>query len=492
MTVRTAGMGLVLVTVLVTACGGSAGLVARGRVANAPVASGRVSWNACGDGFECASINVPLDYSKPGGRKISLSLIRKPATGVARKLGSVLMNPGGPGGSGLDFLRSGASDFANLNTYFDLVSWDPRGVGSSTPVSCYDGPQLDTYLALDGVLDDAQEKQTYVQAVKDFTSSCKAHSGDLLPFMDTASTARDMDLIRAAVGDQKLTYLGFSYGTFIGQWYAHLFPKRVRALSLDGVVDATESGDNVILGQVVGFQKNLEAFFAACKASPACTYAKSGDPATKLPALMDSIDVRPIPVGNRQLTRALALKGVLASLYDETFWPYLDEALTALEQGDASLMLEFADSYDGRFPNGSYANIANGAYQATACLDAPAPDLAGADQLGPALAKASPLFGPFEQYGALECTFWPVRPKHANERLTANGAPHILLVTATNDPATPYENAQAAAQQISGSVLLTRTGNGHTSYSSSQCIQTAEDAYLINLDLPPAGKVCQS
>jgi pimeloyl-ACP methyl ester carboxylesterase len=198
-------------------------------------------------------------------------------------------------------------------------------------------------------------------------------------------------------------------------------------------------------------------------------------------------------VGSRELTRSLALRGILASLYDESFWPYLDEALTALEKGDGKLMLEFADSYDGRYPDGSYANIANGANQATSCLDSAAPSsLAAYDEIGAALTKASPLFGPFTQYDGLECTFWPVKPTHPDVRLTVKGAPPILLVGATNDPATPYANAQSVTKQIPGSVLLTREGNGHTSYGVSQCVQSAEDSYLISLDLPPSGEVCRT
>ncbi|HET7421171.1 MAG TPA: alpha/beta hydrolase [Candidatus Dormibacteraeota bacterium] len=493
MIVRSLGGLTLLLLLLSTACGGGTGLLARGRVAPVAVASNHLRWGECGDGFQCTSLEVPLDYSRPRGRQISLALIRKPATGMGHHVGSVLMNPGGPGGSGIDFLRSAASDFVNLNTFFDLVSWDPRGVGMSAPVSCYDGPHLDTYFALDSVLDDAQEKAAFVQAVKDFTAACAANSGDLLPFMDSESTARDMDRIREAVGDSKLTYLGFSYGTYIGQWYAHLFPKRVRALALDGVVDSTEPGDQFAISQVAGFQKNLDAFFAACRSEPSCTYGRSGDPAAKLPALIASIDASPVKVGSRELTRSLALRAILASLYDESFWPYLDEALAALEKGDARLMLEFADSYDGRYPNGTYANIGNGANQATACLDSAAPvDIAAYDQMGPALAKASPLFGPFTQYGGLECAFWPVKPKHADVHLTIKGTAPILLVGATNDPATPYANAQSVTRQIPGSVLLTREGNGHTSYGASQCIQNAEDSYLISLDLPPTGEVCRA
>jgi pimeloyl-ACP methyl ester carboxylesterase len=484
---------LVLVTVLGAACSSNTGLVARGRVPPATVAAGNVDWGDCGEGFECGSVHVPLDYSHPDGRKISLALIRKRATGMGRPVGSLLMNPGGPGGSGVDFLRSSASDFSSLNTYFDLVSWDPRGVGASAPVICYSSKQLDTYLALDSVLADPQEKTTFVRAVQDFTASCERRNGDLLPFMDSSSTARDMDRIREALGDPRLTYLGFSYGTYIAQWYAHLFPVHVRAMALDGVVDPTLASDPSASFEIGAFQQNLDAFFASCKADPACTYAASGDPAVKLKAAVEALDVRPLKVGDRDLTRSLALRAVMASLYDENYWPDLDQALTALEKGDGKPMLDIADSFDGRYPDGSYDNSSNGGYQATACLDAAAPpDLATYDAAGPAMARESPLLGPFVQYGDLECTFWPVKPQHLGESLTITGVPPILLVGATNDPATPYGDAKSVARQIPSSVLLTREGNGHTSYSASRCIQDAEDAYLVKLTLPASNTLCRS
>src|SRR4029077_982605 len=221
-----------------------------------------VAWTDCADGFQCAELPVPLDYSNPSGRTISLALIRKPALQTyGPRIGSLLVNPGGPGDSGVDFLRNAGTMLDNLNQWFDLVSWDTRGVGGSAPVTCEDGPELDRYLALDSVLDDPAEKQAFIQATQDFTAGCEQRSGYLLPFMDSASTARDMDQIRQALGDSKLTYLGFSYGTYIGQWYAHLFPTRVRALSLDGVVDST--AEDSLTGQVAGFEQNLQAFLAS-------------------------------------------------------------------------------------------------------------------------------------------------------------------------------------------------------------------------------------
>jgi len=480
---------MLLVTVLLVAC-----------TRNAPTASsspspshsaGKIAWTDCSGGFQCGTLAVPLDYSHPEGRTINLAVIRKPMTGQGPRIGSVLVNPGGPGESGIEFMRSDVKSLANLNRRFDLITWDPRGVAASTPVTCVDAPQEDDYLSIDTVLDDPQEKAAAIQADKDFAAGCQRRSGDLLPFMDTASTARDMDQIRAAVGDSKLTYLGFSYGTFIGQWYAKLFPTRVRALSLDGVLDPTIPANESLRALVVGFEQNLQAFLADCKARTSCVYGRSGDPASKINSVMARLDATPLKVGSRQLTRSLAMTGLWFTLYDQSLWRYLDQGLTALDSGNGQILLLLADFYNKRKADGTYDNLFNGAYHATYCLDFPVPtDIAAYDELGPSFAQASPLFGPWTQYSNLQCAYWPVRPKNHTAPLPINGAPPILLVGGTNDPATQYAEAQSVNKLIDGSILLTRSGNGHTSYDSSACAHAAEDAYLIDLTLPAAGTVC--
>jgi len=478
---------MVLVTMLAVACTQTPSASR----SPSPLTAGSIAWTDCKKGFQCGNLKVPLDYSHPTGRKISIALVRKAATGTP-KIGSLLINPGGPGVSAITFLRDAATSYTNLNRHFDLVAFDPRGVAGSTPVTCVDSPTLDNYLSIDSVLDDPQEKQTAIQAYKDFAAACQHRSGDLLPFMDTASAARDMDLIRGALGDAKLTYLGFSYGTYLGQWYAHLFPSHVRALSLDGVLDPAVPANQSALAQMVGFQQNLEAFVADCKARN-CAYGQSGDPITKINALMTRLDSTPMNVGGRHLTRSLAMTGVLQTLYDQSLWTYLERSLIAADSNDGRLLLFFADFYNERNADGSYNNLWNGAYDSIYCLDFPAPqDLATYDALGPTFAKASPLFGPWSQYSEYQCALWPVKPKNPQGPLTVQGAPPILLVGGTNDPATPYVDAQSVNRQISRSVLLTRQGNGHTSYDSSACAKTAEDAYLIDLTVPASGTVCSS
>ena len=486
---RLATMAAILV-VVATAC--NRGLPIIGKHSPSPKAETAVVWTSCDDGFECGSLAVPLDYSHPQGDTIKIALIRKKATDASKRIGSVLLNPGGPGASGIDFLRMSASGFSDLNKSFDLVSFDPRGVGASAPVRCLTGPQEDEFNALDSVLDDPAEKAAGIQADKDFVAGCKAMSAKILPFVDTPSVARDMDRIDAALGDRKLTYLGFSYGTYLGEWYAHLFPTHVRALALDGVLDPAMSPNDLILAQVAGFQQNLEVFAADCKSKSSCQLGKNGDPVAEIQSFLNGLDTHPLQVGERQLTRALALFGIGVTLYDTSGWPYLDQAMTAGLQGNGRLLLAFADLYLGRNANGTYDNESD-SNVAVNCLDRPvATDVGSYDALGPAFAKASPIFGPAFQYSNLICAYWPIAAKEPLGPLSADGAPPILLVGATGDPVTPYALAKAVNAELSGSVLLTRQGYGHTSYNSSPCIQAAENAYLVQLTMPAAGTVCSS
>ena len=452
-------------------------------------------WTNCGDGFQCATLHVPVDYSNPNGRQISLALIRKQATNPSGRIGSLLMNPGGPGESGIDFLRISADDFANLNESFDLVSWDPRGVGASAPVSCMDGPQLDSLLALDPVLDDPQEKQTYIQGQKDFTSGCWRRNQDLLPFLDSKSTAQDMERIRVAIGDSKLTYMGFSYGTFIAEWYAHQFPTHVRAMVLDGVVlsDVSSFSPIDLVYAAAALEGSLRAYASGCAARTTCPYRNSGDQEARIEQTIGRLDSKPVAVGSRELTRGLGLTAIFGAMYDEGSWPDLDRALASLDSGDGSQMLAFADNFNERNDDGTYSSAVNGALDATDCIDAPraTSEISAYDQLGPDLVKASPLFGPMLQYSALHCAYWPVDGRGL-EQPSIKGVPPILLIGATGDPVTPYDWAKQMNSEIPGSVLLTRDGNGHTSYGITDCIDSAADRYLLNLALPAPHTVCSS
>ena len=450
-----------------------------------------LTWHACSS-FECATLQVPLDYSHPEAGTLDLALIRLKATNPANRIGSLLLNPGGPGASGVQFLRDASFGFGTLRARFDLVSFDPRGIGDSTSVHCPPTAlfSLDTFNALDPVLDDPAEKQAVISADQGFAAACKAGSGSLLPYVSTVATARDMDQIRIALGDPKLTYLGFSYGTYMGLLYASFFPTHIRALALDGVFDPSLDANSLLLAQLKGFDDNLQAFLSDCRAHahqvPLCTYAANGDPQTKLDALMSTLDAQPLPVGDRSLTRALAVIGVLTPRYSRSSWPQLDAALAAASKDDGSPLLALSDSYLGRNPDGTYNNEEE-AGLAINCLDRPVPASVSAyDALASTFNEASPFFGPAFLYSNLACAYWPVSAEGLPAPITTPGLPPLLLIGGTHDPATPYAWAQSVHAALPSSVLLTRDGYGHTSYFASACAEQAIDAYLISLTLPTA------
>jgi pimeloyl-ACP methyl ester carboxylesterase len=452
-----------------------------------------IAWNDCGGGFQCGSIVVPLDYSNPSHGTIKLALARKRATDPSNRIGSLLLNPGGPGGSGIIYARNVAKLMASVNTRFDLVGFDPRGVGQSNPVRCLSGPQTDSFLAIDPVLDDAQERKTYIDSAKAAARACEQRSGVLLQFVDTASAARDMDVIRTALGDAKLTYFGLSYGTYLGQMYAHLFPTHVRALALDAVVDPSLDFTDRAIQRAAALEANLQAFLTYCRTFTSCMFGSSGDPGDALTALMQRLDRTPLQVGQRKLTRSLAMDAVFIALYSPRSWDLLQTALfNAADQGEGLSLLEIADSLNGRHADGTYSNFL-AADAAIFCRDFAFPsDIATYDQIGATLSKVSTIFGPFLQYSGVTCSYWPVKPSATMAPLSADGAPPILLIGGTADPATPYASAQAVNKALAGSVLLTRHGYGHGSYDKSECVRQEVDAYLIDLKLPAAGTVCQT
>jgi pimeloyl-ACP methyl ester carboxylesterase len=440
--------------------------------------------------FECATIQVPLDYSHPSLASIGLALDRRPASGT--KIGSLLVNPGGPGVSGVDLLTYEVSFMSKaMLDHFDVVGFDPRGVDRSEPIICGDGPSLDRYLDLDPAPTTDAGFQALVAGVRLFATGCQARSGAILPYVSTENAARDIDQIRQAVGDAKLTYLGYSYGTLLGATYADLFPKRVRAMTLDGVVNPDSDPVAASIAQAAGFDQQLNAFFQDCASHRACVWRPGGDLRAAFDALMARIRTRRLlAYGGRTVGPGEAVVGVQAELYDQASWPDLAIGLTLAGRGNGTWLLQFFDSYVQRHTNGSYGNVLE-ANIAVNCLDQPWPtDPAAIRQEAGAAAKAAPEFGVADLFSNLSCSLWPLRATGRPHTIRAAGAPPILVVGSTGDPATPYVGAQSLAQQLENGVLLTRVGDGHTAYRSSACIRAAVDAYLIDLEVPADGTSC--
>ncbi|MDQ1462599.1 MAG: hypothetical protein QOI08_4083 [Actinomycetota bacterium] len=472
--------------VVAGACGAGGPVVLRNE------RTGTVEWKRC-DTLECASLSVPVDYARPTGPHLTLALARLPAAGPSK--GVLFTNPGGPGASGIDLLRGAGDVFpAEIRNSFDLVSWDPRGVGASTPVTCLDN--LDAFFAVNRDPHTAAQVAQNVDATRSFVDACKRNSGNLLPFMSTAATVRDLDSIRAAIGAQQINYVGFSYGTFIGASYAERFPKRVRAMVLDGVVDPARSFAQSTIDQAKGFDDDLDAFLAHCRADDNCSFAQGGDPAAAYDDLATTIAAEPIPATvdgeHRTLGPGEFDLGVASALYaGAPGYKTLADALAQAGRGTGDALLALSDNYTGRQNGGKYSNE-TAVFYATGCVDGPAPPtVAAVQRLAAQVAKVAPRLGPSSVWLALPCTFWPVPAQGNAAPIRATGAPPILVVGTTHDPATPYVWAQSLARELASGVLLTSDAASHTSYGhGDQCVDANTDRYLLELRVPAAGTRC--
>ncbi|MGQ0624207.1 MAG: alpha/beta hydrolase [Sporichthyaceae bacterium] len=458
----------------------------------------RPTWSRCGSGFECSSITVPATYT--GGRKdgealqdLRIALIRLPASGKA--MGSIVLNPGGPGGSGLDFLRQAAqsSISASVRERYDLVSFDPRGVGESSAVDCVSDRDLDAYLAGEASPDDEAEIATFDRDAREFAQACGERSGDLLAVVGTPEAARDMDVLRAVLGHDKLDYLGYSYGTYLGATYAELFPDRVGRMVLDGALDPTLSGRELLMGQARGFELAFGNFAKACAQAGCALGASESEVRVRVSELLDRLDSEALPTDSgRELTESLGALGVITGMYADESWPFLANALAAAEQGDGTDLLLLADAYASREDDGSYAGNSLEANPAVNCVDRPL--VFTPEQVResiPELEGISPTFGQYLAWGQLACTYWPVQTEGNVGALRAEGAPPIVVIGTTGDPATPYEWSRALAEQLSAGVLVTFEGDGHTAYGrGSECIADAVDGFFLDGDVPADGLRC--
>ncbi|MFE7776535.1 alpha/beta hydrolase [Streptomyces sp. NPDC057445] len=464
-----------------------------------PYYNQRLSWRECGvPKFECATLKAPLDYAKPDGPSIKLAVARVKATGPGKRIGSLLVNPGGPGGSAVGYLQgyAGIGYPAPVRARYDMVAIDPRGVARSVPVKCLDDKQMDAYTQTDQTPDNQAEITDLRKSYQGFAAGCEKRSAAVLPHVSTVEAARDMDILRTVLGDKKLSYVGASYGTFLGATYAELFPDRVGRLVLDGAMDPSLPARQMNRDQTAGFETAFKSFAGDCVQHANCPLGtkSASDAAARLKAFFTKVDADPVRTGeSRKLTESLATTGVIAAMYDEAAWPQLRTALTQAMDGDGDGLLALADSYYEREPDGAYANLMY-ANAAVNCLDAP-PAFKNPEEVSSAVAdfeKASPVFGKGFAWASLNCAYWPTAATGSPHRIEAKGAAPILVVGTTRDPATPYKWAQALAGQLSSGTLLTYDGDGHTAYGrGSDCIDTAINTYLLEGTPPSANKRCR-
>ncbi|MEV8551347.1 alpha/beta hydrolase [Streptomyces glaucescens] len=460
--------------------------------------SEKLDWGRCeatadspapGDEWQCATLQVPLDWAKPKGETIGIALIRAKATGDDR-IGSLLFNFGGPGGSGVSMMPSYASTVSSLRERYDLVSFDPRGVAASEGVRCRDDEEIQAAEAeVDATPDTPAEERAFLADAADFGKGCQESAGELMAHVSTTDTARDMDLIRQALGDAKMHYFGISYGTELGGVYAHLFPQKVGRMVLDAVVDPSADAVGHARNQTLGFQRALDDYLESTGQDPA-------EGSRELAELLDRIDARPLPTSTpgRKLTQTLALTGIVLPLYSKDGWPSLTSALEAAEEGDGSELLALADGYNEREASGRYGTTTH-SQRVISCLDdRQRPTPAQTKALLPEFEKISPVFGSFLGWDTAGwCHDWPVPGQHDTPEVSAPGAAPILTVGNTGDPATPVEGARRMADELGKDVgvVLTWNGEGHGAYGSgSDCVDSTVDAYLLDGTVPRDGKVC--
>lgn len=462
--------------------------------AGARSAPGSLAWHACSDGFQCTTLTVPVDPAGTDPSSLELAVIRKRARHPEGRIGSLVLNPGGPGVPAVAYLAAVAGTLPDqIRDRFDLVAFDPRGIGQSSPIECED--------SLDPLFDQSFQPPTAAararldDAVRTLAAACAARSGALLSHVSTLDAVGDLDRLRVALGEEQLSFVGFSYGTLLGASYASAYPHRVRAFVLDGPIDPTMTADAVTLGQARGFEHSLDDFLAHCSAHPGCAFHHDGDAAGAYDALRARAARSPIPARDapdRGLNQTRLDAAVLQQLYlGRAAWPALATALAAAERGDASTLLGAADAFVGRDATGRDDHALE-AFWAVSCLDGPA--IGGLDAAAALEVRAvavAPRLGAFIVNNSLPCSVWPVPPAAPPGRLEARGAPPILVVGTTDDPATPLAQARSLAGALERGRLLVADGEQHTSFNvGNACVDRIVTRYLVDLRLPRRGTRC--
>jgi pimeloyl-ACP methyl ester carboxylesterase len=456
--------------------------------------SQRLAWSGCGDGNVCARLTVPLDYRHPAGRTIRLSVLKVPASGS--RIGSLVVNPGGPGAGGTSYAAGGSAYFGSpLLDHFDIVGFDPRGTGQSSPVDCLDDRQFNAYLSSDPDPTTATQIAQFRRQQQRLARGCSETDPALAAHISTVEAARDMDILRAALGERRLSYFGASYGTKLGATYAQLFPRRVGRFVLDGAVDPTLGTRASALQQAAGFQRAFDAYAANCvQSSVGCFLGKSvSGVQDTVSALLTRLGRTSLPTSDgRRLTGGDAFYGIAATLYNRSYWILLSQALRSALSGDGTLLMKLADAYAERNADGTFQSNFLEAFYDISCLDDPSfTPYSDVPSQFPAFERASPVFGKVYAWGLTSCDGFTPRSDEPVPVIHAAGAQPIVVVGTTRDPATPYRWAVALAHQLDSGVLVSRDGDGHTGYhEGNACVDGAVDGYLVSGIVPKAGLSC--
>ncbi|WP_436774270.1 alpha/beta hydrolase [Yinghuangia sp. YIM S09857] len=473
----------------------------------------QLAWNPCEDDpeteekdeaeFQCATLRVPLDYANPAARSIDVAVMRYQAAASEGRIGTLLVNPGGPGGSGKEWLQFAYKRFDGaMHERFDVIGFDPRGVGDSTTIECLDDKTRDQRNADDGPdpKDRAASNAYAEEQSKAFAAACQAKSGELLPHVGTRNVARDMDVLRGVVGDDELHYLGYSYGTYLGSLYLEEFPDKAGRLVLDAAVDPAEDPLEKSVNQQIGFEQAFTRFAEDCAGRAGCPLGRDADKAALVGVdFLDGLRTNPLPTNQRgrELTSSLGWSGMISLLYgDAERWKWLRDAFGyAMRQGDGSALLFYADNYNGRGENGEYDGSMD-ALSAIRCADgaAEAPSPERVQQVLDKLRKEAPLFSRdtvAEDFDGPGCEFWPYKTPEKPHTIKAPADSPVVVIGTTGDPATPYAASERLAQGLENATLLTLEGEGHAAYGKGNaCIDEAVNKYFLDGTLPPAGTRC--
>jgi pimeloyl-ACP methyl ester carboxylesterase len=456
-----------------------------------------LAWKGCGLG-ECAGLSVPMDYAKPDGAAITVQVVRMRATKKSQRLGSLVVNPGGPGASGIDYARAADVIVGKpVRQRFDIIGFDPRGVHRSSPVDCLTDQEMDGFLAQDPTPDDPAEVDRYLASMQVLADGCLQRTGALLGHISTEDTARDMDILRSALGEPKLNYLGKSYGTQLGAVYAGLFPQLVGRFVLDGVLPPDLTWEETSVGQAEGFERAAHAWARSCVSQGGCPLGDSESQVMSgLGDLLKKLDASPAPMRDgreSQLTEGWATLGVAQAMYDTRTWNALTDALRQLvTEGSGTKLMLIADQYARRNPDGTYTDNLLEAFYAISCLDNPgSPDPKYYEDIVAKATVKAPVFGPALAWGAATCSHWPVKAGQGPHKISAEGSGPIVVIGTTRDPATPYEWAVRERDQLANARLLTFDGDGHTAYTrSNKCIDNAVNDYYTKGTVPADNTRC--
>ena len=461
----------------------------------------KLDWSECYDYFECAELRVPIDYDDLSVGTFRLSVLRALALDQESRKGSIVVNPGGPGGSGVDYAYNAEYIFSpDITARFDIVGFDPRGVAESEPIFCFNDEELDENLSADPKPDNAAELAETLEESQLYAEKC-LENNDYLEHFTTYETARDMDILRAALGEKKLNYAGKSYGTYLGTLYAELFPKNVGRFVLDGAVDPNISMRDQNLAQAIGFEGATNAFIKDCLTLTDCPFTGTlAQARAVIIATLQKAATTPLPQknprnnDNRQITESLILVGIASSLYDDVDgWPKLRTAFTESAAGFGDTFLQLADEYSGRTTDGTFRSNEFDSGAVIDCLDWLDPRTTEQYTIdAKEFAAKAPIFGPYIAYSGLHCQFFPqpTTQRVANTTTTITTAP-IIVIGTIRDPATPYSWSVSLSKIFKGSSLISLDGDGHTGHGrGSACVDNAVDAYLLSGTLPPADLIC--